>query len=96
MRLVREIREGELYEYYPLGDHVVIAPGVCGGRPTFKYTRLEVSVVLSLITSGETIEQVVQVYALSNLTPEAIREAIQLADRALTRSVKRLQLAPAG
>ena len=41
--LVREIVGGAPYEYYPLGEFVVIAPGVCGGRPTLKYTRLEVS-----------------------------------------------------
>jgi uncharacterized protein (DUF433 family) len=66
-------------------------PGVCGGRPTFKYTRLEVSVVLSLIAAGETVEQAVHAYALSGLTPEAVREAIQLADQALIQSVETLQ-----
>ena len=86
---------GELYEYYPLGKYVVSAPGVCGGRPTFKYTRLEVSTVLALIASGETIEQVVQAYALSRLTPEAAREAIRLADQALVQSAEILQPAAA-
>jgi len=82
---------GELYEYYPLGKYVVSAPGVCGGRPTFKYTRLEVSTILALIASGETIERVVQAYALSRLTPEAVREAIHLADQALVQSAEILQ-----
>ena len=76
VNLVREMRGGEPYEYYPLGQYVVAVPGVCGGRPTFKYTRLEVSVVLALIAAGETVEQAVQAYALSGLTPEAVREAI--------------------
>jgi len=40
-KLVREIVGGEPYEYYPVGRYIVIAPGVCGGRPTFKYTRDE-------------------------------------------------------
>lgn len=35
--LMTEIVGGEPYEYYPLGEYVVRAPGVCGGRPTFKY-----------------------------------------------------------
>jgi len=48
-RLVRETRGGEPYEYYALGEYVVVAPGVCGGRPTFKGTRLEVQVILDLI-----------------------------------------------
>lgn len=33
--LVSEIYGGEPYEYYPLGEHIVAAPGVCRGRPTF-------------------------------------------------------------
>jgi uncharacterized protein (DUF433 family) len=90
-KLVREMYGGEPYEYYPLGKYIVAAPGVCGGRPTFKYTRLEVSVILSLIAAGETIEQVIQAYALSQLTPEAVREAIRLADQALVQSAKILQ-----
>jgi len=90
-RLVREMRGNEPYEYYRLGKYIVAASGVCGGRPTFKYTRLEVSVILSLIARGETIDQIVQRYALSQLTPEAVREAIRLADQALLQSVKRLQ-----
>jgi hypothetical protein len=41
-KVVREIVGGEVYEYVPLGKHIVSAKGVCGGRPTFKYTRVEV------------------------------------------------------
>jgi uncharacterized protein (DUF433 family) len=92
-KLVRETYNGEPYEYYPLGKYVVSAPGVCGGRPTFKYTRLEVSMILSRIAAGKTIEQVVQDYTHSRLTPEAVMEAIQLADQALVQSVQVLQLA---
>ena len=86
-----EVRGEETYEYFPLGKYVVAAPGVCGGRSTFKYTRLEVSIILSRIASGETIEQVVQSYSLSQITPEAVREAIQLAGLALVHSTETLQ-----
>lgn len=92
-KLIQEIYQGEVYEYYPLGQYVVAAVGVCGGRPTFKYTRLEVSVILSLIAAGETVSQVVQAYTLSQLTPEAVAEAIRLADQALVQSIQTLQLA---
>jgi uncharacterized protein (DUF433 family) len=95
VQLVREIYGGETYEHYPIGKHVVSAPGVCGGRPTFKYTRLEVSTVLALIASGETVEQIVQAYAQSQITPEAVREAIHLADQALVQATQTLQLAAA-
>jgi uncharacterized protein (DUF433 family) len=90
VQLVREVYGGELYEHYPIGKYVVSAPGVCGGRPTFKYTRLEVSTVLALIASGETVEQVVQAYALSQLTPEAVKEALHLADQALVQATQTL------
>jgi uncharacterized protein (DUF433 family) len=94
LKLVREVHGGEPYEYYPLGEYVVVAPSVCGGRPTFKYTRLEVSTVLALIGQGESVAQVLEEYALSRLTPAAVAEAIHLAQQALVQSTKRLQ--PAG
>src|SRR6266705_3276706 len=71
------------YEYYPIGQYIVAAPGVCSGRPTFKYTRLEVAVVLDLLAAGQTTEHIVREYAQSKLTPEAIAEAIRLAKEAL-------------
>lgn len=39
--LITEMVGGEPYQYCPLGDYVVRAVGVCGGRPTFKYTRIK-------------------------------------------------------
>lgn len=84
--LVREFRGAETYDYHPLGEHVVVAPGVCGGRPTFKYTRLEVSLILARVAAGDTIQQVVDDYSQSSLTPDAVSEAIQLANRALLKS----------
>ena len=59
-RLVREMVRGKTYEYFPLGEYIVAAPGICGGRPTFKYTRIEVQVVLNLLASGESLEQLVE------------------------------------
>ena len=90
IELVREMFENEPYEYRPLGKHVVSAPGVCGGRPTFKYTRLEVSTILTLIASGQTIDEVVRAYSRSHLTPEVVKEAIRLADQALDQSAQML------
>jgi len=64
------------YEYYPLGQYIVAAPGVWGGRPTFKYTRLEVAVVLNLLAAGWIPEHILREYAQSKLTPEAIAEVM--------------------
>jgi uncharacterized protein (DUF433 family) len=94
LELVREMVGGEAYEYYPLGEYVVVVPGVCGGRPTFKYTRIDVSVILALISNGEKIEKIVQDYSLSHLKREAVSEAITLAAKALVESTKKLQRLP--
>ncbi len=74
--LVRELYGGEVYEYYPLGEYVVAAPSVCGGRPTFKYTRIEASGALNLAAAGYTIEQIAQRFEVPR---QAVEEAIRLA-----------------
>ena len=80
----------ELYAYYPLGVHVALAPGVCGGRPTFKRTRLEVAVVLALLAEGMSSQEIVAHYEASNLSREAIQEAIQLSNEAFLESTQSL------
>ena len=47
-KVITEIINGETYQYYLLGKHVVRAVGVCGGRPTLKYTRIEIAGALDL------------------------------------------------
>lgn len=92
-QLIREMVGGEPYEYFPLGEHIVSAPGVCGGRPTFKYTRLEAAYILDLVAGGWSIEKVVQHYKASRLTAEAVSEAIELAKEALVRTAPSLPTA---
>jgi uncharacterized protein (DUF433 family) len=65
-RLVHETIEGEAYDYYPLGKFIVAAPGVCGGRPTFKYTRIEVEVVLDLLAAGESFDRLVENFRIAS------------------------------
>jgi len=65
-----------VYTYYPLGEYVVAAPGVCGGRPTFKGTRIEAAGALNLIAAGFSLEQIAQRFEVTQL---AVAEAIRLA-----------------
>jgi uncharacterized protein (DUF433 family) len=80
--LVCEVVGGESYEYYPLGEHIVSAPGVCGGRPTFKYTRIDVHHALGLLSGGWTVQRVAQAY---RLPVAAVQEGLQLAAEALNQ-----------
>ena len=81
LKLIRKELAGTVYSYYPLGRHIVIAPGVCGGRPTFKGTRLEVRTVLDALRAGDTIPEILEGYP--SLSKAAVGEAIQLATKAL-------------
>jgi len=58
-QLVREMVGGEWYEYIPLGKFIVSALAVCRGRPTFKYTRIEVVGVLERLAAGHAIEALI-------------------------------------
>jgi len=86
-KLVHEIVGGEPYDYYPLGDGIVSAPGICGGRPTFKYTRIEVEVVLDLLAAGQPLERLVENFQ-GRVPKEAIQEALRLAASLLKREAR--------
>ena len=86
-KLVREVVGGESYEYYPLGDYIVTAPGICGGRPTFKYTRIEVQVILDLLAAGEPLGQLVENFQ-GRVPRKAIEEALRLGAALLKREAK--------
>ena len=77
---VTEIVNGEPYRFFPLGDHVVRAPEVCGGRPTFKYTRVEIAGTLDRLAAGESVDEIVRGYR-GRVPREAVMEAIQLVTR---------------
>ena len=74
---ITEIMGGEVYQYYPLGQYVVRAIGVCGERPTFIYTRIEITGTLERLANGENIDEIVKGYQ-GRVSREAILEAMQL------------------
>ncbi len=83
-RMVREVVGAEPYEYVPLGKYVVSAPAFCRGRPTFKYTRIEVAGVLELLGTGRTVDEIVVGYE-GRVSRAAVEEAVHLAAKALVR-----------
>ena len=86
-KLVTEMIGGEPYRYYPLGKHVVRAPGVCGGRPTFKYTRIEITGALERLAAGEDIDEMVIGYR-GKVSREAIREAARLVTKQFVKTIE--------
>src|SRR2546425_13304122 len=61
-----------------LGHHIVADPRICGGRPTFKGTRIMVWQVLSQIAEGMPWEQITWSWR-GRVQHEAIAEALKLA-----------------
>lgn len=82
-KLNTETIGGEPYKYYPLGKHVVRAIGICGGRPTFKYTRIEITGALERLAAGESLDEIVTGYK-GRVSREAILEAGQIVTEQLT------------
>ncbi|MCA1594882.1 MAG: DUF433 domain-containing protein [Chloroflexi bacterium] len=62
------------YEYYPIGEHVVAAPGVCGGTATFYGTRICLRHALNLLIAGWSMERVL--ISLPSIPLEWLNEAI--------------------
>jgi len=91
-KLITETVGNEPYQYYPLGKFVVRAPGVCGGRPTFKYTRIEITGTLDRLAAGETIDEILAGY-LNMISREAVIEAIQLISSQFVKSLPQLEMA---
>lgn len=89
---VSEVVGGEMYHYYPLGDYVVRALGICGGRPTFKYTRIEITGTLERLAAGESIEAIVAGYQ-GRVSQEAIQEASQIMSQYFLRALPELTAA---
>ncbi len=88
--LVTEIVGGEPYQYYPLGDHVVRAIAVCGGRPTFKYTRIEITGTLERLAAGESIDEIVRGYH-GRVSHAAIIEAVRLVTAHFIKTLPELE-----
>jgi len=76
LKLVRETLHGEPYEYYPLGKYIVAAPGVCGGRPTIKYHRLDAMHIIGFLEHGDSSKLIARNY---RIPVAAVREAGELA-----------------
>jgi uncharacterized protein (DUF433 family) len=88
--LITESVKGEPYQYYPLGEHVVRAVGVCGGRPTFKYTRIEIAGTLDRLAVGESLDMIVAGYR-GRVSREAVIEAIQVVTDGFLKTLPALE-----
>ena len=60
-----------------IGQYLVADPEICHGQPTFKGTRVPVHTVLTFLSMGHSIDELLADWP--ELSHEAIEEAIRLA-----------------
>ena len=65
-----------------LGRYVVADSGICGGKPTFRGTRILVADVLGQVARGMAWETIVEEWR-GAISMDAIAEAVRLAREAL-------------
>ena len=58
-------------------DRITVDPNICLGQPTIRGTRITVSVILKMLASGKSIQDVLEAYP--ELEEEDIRQAIKYA-----------------
>jgi uncharacterized protein (DUF433 family) len=71
-------------------DRITVNPQVCLGQPTIRGMRITVSVVLKMLASGRTTQDVLDAYP--ELEAEDVRQAMQFAAWVVSDQV---QLVPA-
>ena len=77
-----------------IGRYIVADPRVCHGQPTFGGTRILVSDVLEQVASGMAWESIIEDWH-NKITHDAIREAVDLASKALLKHADEFVLRPA-
>ena len=68
-----------------LVSRVTLRPGVCGGKPCIRDTRIEIAVILDGLAEGMTEEDIIDHYP--QLTQEDIRAALAYAAELAHESV---------
>ena len=58
-------------------DRITINPNVCLGQPTIRGMRITISVILKMLASGKSTQEVLKAYP--ELEPDDVRQAMQYA-----------------
>jgi len=58
-------------------ERITINPNICLGQPTIRGMRITISVILKMLASGKSTQEVLKAYP--ELEPEDVRQAMQYA-----------------
>jgi uncharacterized protein (DUF433 family) len=68
-----------------MADWIVCDPAILGGKPCIKGTRISVELVLELLASGASPEQILGVYP--HVPPAGLQAAFEYAARSLKNEI---------
>ena len=77
-----------------IGRYIIVDPRICHGKPTFRGMRVLVSDVLEQVASGMAWERIIEEWN-NSITKDAIKEALELASKALLTHADEFILRPA-
>jgi uncharacterized protein (DUF433 family) len=66
-------------------DRIVSDPGILGGKPAVRGTRISVEFILELVASGGSIADIVRNYPF--LSDEDVRQAVRFAAESLKNDI---------
>ncbi|MDI6894696.1 MAG: DUF433 domain-containing protein [Bacillota bacterium] len=67
-------------------DRITVDPNICLGQPTIRGMRITVSVILKMLASGKSINDVLQAYP--ELEEEDVKQAIKYAAWVLSDQIQ--------
>lgn len=73
-------------------DRIQINPKICLGQPVVRGTRITVSVILKLLASGRSIEEVIETYP--ELEVPDVQEAMKYAAWVVSEQLLEMQAMP--
>ncbi len=74
-------------------DRIAVDPRICMGQPVIKGTRITVSVILKMLASGQTVNDVLEAYP--ELQPEDVYQAMKYAAWVVSDQIHPLLVAEA-
>ena len=67
-----------------VNNYIVIDSEICHGKPTFKGTRIMVYLILEMLKSGASVQEILKAYP--SLTKKHIKAALEFAARITERN----------
>ena len=58
-------------------DKITVDPKICLGQPTVRGTRITVSVILKMLATGKTVQEIIEAYP--ELDQEVVQQAMKYA-----------------